>query len=65
MNAKSNGIDYKGHKNLAEMVSTHIHVYRDLLQKQRDEDFENHLYYEHELKALSDIENAVKQELGQ
>lgn len=55
-------IDYKGHSNLADMISTHIHIYRDLLQKQRDEDFENHEYWEHELKALADIEHAVNQE---
>lgn len=58
-------VDYKGHKNLADMISTHIHVYRDLLQKHRDEDFENHEYYEHELKALADIEKAVEQELSE
>ncbi len=55
--------DYKGHNSLAEMVSTHIHVWRDLLQDERDRNFEESSYYEHELKALAEIEAAVNAEL--
>lgn len=65
-------IDYKGHSNLADMISTHIHSWRDALKiarenanpPDREEGTDDVSYWEHELKALDDIENAVKQELS-
>ncbi len=56
--------DYKGHSTLAEMISTHIHVWRDLLQDAKENNFEERDYYEHELKALREIEEAVLVDLG-
>lgn len=62
--------DYKGHKNLAEMVSTHISVWRSALNSLKEEailgaflECDDSAYYEHELKALNDIEAAVNAEL--
>lgn len=54
--------DYKGHKNLAEMISTHIGNWRESLERVASFD-EDPSYYEHELKALNDIEAAVNAEL--
>jgi hypothetical protein len=53
-----------GHKSFEEMVSTHIHVWREalgalLLNKAYDRS-----YVEHEQKALADIENACKIEMA-
>lgn len=65
-------VDYKGHSSLAEMIAGHIHAWRSALQAQKDEaivgaflETDDSAYYEHELKALEDIENAVKQELSE
>lgn len=66
-------VDYKGHSSLADMVSTHIHNWRDALRIAHEnanppdhiEGTDDKSYWEHELKALDDIENAVKQELNQ
>lgn len=55
--------DYKGHKNLADMVSTHIDVWRNLLQDEHDRNYSEMGYYKHELKALADIEAAINAEL--
>lgn len=71
MNIKT--IDYKGHKNLADMVVTHIENWRDALKIAREhanppdtvEGTDDRSYWEHELKALADIENAVNQELSE
>lgn len=63
--------DYKGHNSLAEMISTHIHVWRSALESLKDEaipgaflETDDSAYYEHELKALAEIEAAVNAELG-
>lgn len=60
-------VDYKGHSSLAEMINTHIHNCRDALKIARENSpvigSDDRSYWEHELKALDDIENAVKQEL--
>jgi hypothetical protein len=53
-----------GHISLAEMVSTHVHMWREalgalLLNKAYDRS-----YVEHEQKALADIENACKVEMA-
>ncbi|WKV24541.1 hypothetical protein [Escherichia phage vB_EcoS_PJ16] len=64
-------VDYKGHSNLADMISTHIENWRDALKIAREhanppdivEGTDDRLYWDHEIKALDDIENAVKQEL--
>lgn len=58
--------DYKGHKNLADMVSTHIDVWREALTAMHEESTMpcDMSYYAHELKALSEIEAAIKAELG-
>lgn len=61
--------DFKGHPSLADMVSTHIHSWRDALKIAQSnsspadpvEGTDDRAYWEHELKALEDIENAVKQ----
>lgn len=55
--------DYKGHKNLADMVSTHTDVWRGLLLDTINRNDINSDYYKHELKALTDIEDAIKMEL--
>ena len=55
--------DYKGHKSLADMVSTHIDVWRALLQDEHDRNYSESDYYKHELKALADIEAAINAEL--
>lgn len=56
--------DFKGHKSLAEMVSTHIRNWRHALISeqgiyQRNGDDNNVDYIKHELSALDDIESAV------
>src|ERR1700682_352355 len=53
----------KGHPSLADMISTHIHIWREalahmLLTKEYDS-----TYVEHEQKALDDIEKACAKEL--
>lgn len=50
---------FKGHSSLAEMVSTHIENWRTCLEMVASFD-EEPSYYQHELKALADIEAAVK-----
>ncbi len=57
--------DYKGHKSLADMVSTHIDVWREALTAMHEESTMpcDMSYYRHELKALADIEAAIKAEL--
>ena len=60
----------KGHKSLAEMVSTHIYAYRTLLENARDgaaapsHETDDASYYQHELFALDDIEAACAIEMG-
>jgi len=53
---------YSGHGSLADMVSTHLHVWRGALQDAMENESEKS-FIEHELKALDDIEAAVKYEL--
>jgi hypothetical protein len=54
----------KGHMSLAEMVSGHIGVWRDLLKEAKEKapsptfDMDDRSYYQHELNALADIEAA-------
>lgn len=51
----------KGHASLADMVSAHIAVYRELLLKalrETRDDADNTSYLRHELRALDDIEAA-------
>ncbi|SOC21499.1 hypothetical protein [Thalassospira xiamenensis] len=61
----------KGHKSLAEMVSAHINVYRDLLQDALKKapapthDMDDAAYLRHELEALADIEAACAVEMVQ
>lgn len=57
---------YGGHSSLAAMVSTHIHVWREALvrriqQGQYDPNARD--YFVRELKALDEIETAVKKDL--
>lgn len=62
---------YKGHKSFAEMVSTHISVWRDLIKENIEKsepaygDFhdDDRGYWEHELKALEEINEACKHEM--
>lgn len=58
---------YKGHNTLADMISAHIHVWRSALNDRKGECFSesDREYYDHELKALADIEAAVNAELGE
>lgn len=59
-----------GHTSLAEMVSTHVDVYRNLLKKALADapppthDTDDASYYRHELHALVDIEAACMIEMG-
>lgn len=56
---------YKGHESLADMVSTHIENWREALTKMKINSFDDDKgYWEHELKALKDIENAVNYDLS-
>lgn len=57
-------VHYKGHKNLAEMVSTHLAALRAGLTEKRDAardtlDSDDESYWEKELSALDDITRAV------
>lgn len=54
--------DYKGHNNLADMVATHAHVWKDLLIRARNRchDRFDSEYYQHEINALLDIEKAAE-----
>lgn len=59
---------YAGHSSLAEMVSTHIEVWRDQLKNRLEylqsigaDDFS---YVQHELKALDAIEKACELDRG-
>jgi hypothetical protein len=56
----------KGHKSLAEMVSTHIHIYREGLGLMAMNDGYDQTYVQHEVKALEDIKKAcdVEQSLS-
>lgn len=66
---------FKGHDSLADMISTHIGVWRRLIEEARDAsaEFEHNehgslpgsdrSYYEHELRALAEIEIACENEL--
>ena len=58
---------YKGHTSLACMIKGHIAVWREALQTMHEESTQpdDMSYYTHELKALADIEAAVKAELGE
>lgn len=58
---------YKGHSSLACMIKGHIAVWRQALETMHEESTEpdDMSYYTHELKALEDIEAAVKAELGE
>ena len=58
---------YAGHDSLAAMISGHVHVWRDMLTKVLDTGLIGDQYgpfIEHELKALAEIEAAVKAELA-
>lgn len=55
----------KGHKSLAEMVSTHIHIWREGLGLMAMNDGYDQTYVAHEQRALADIEAACKAEMGQ
>lgn len=54
----------KGHKSLAEMVSTHIDIWREALAALLLNNGYDHTHVEHELKALADIDNACKVEMA-
>lgn len=58
---------YKGHKSLEDMIKSHISVWRDALEKLHEESTEpdDISYYAHELRALAEIEAAVKVKLGE
>ncbi|HEX7909148.1 MAG TPA: hypothetical protein VF534_13825 [Paraburkholderia sp.] len=55
----------KGHKSPAEMVSTHIHVWREALAHLLTNPSYDRAYVEHEQKALADIENACEVQLAE
>lgn len=55
---------YLGHASLAEMVSTHINGWRDLLESECARNNRERPYIDHELKALADIERAVNLDLS-
>lgn len=58
--------DYKGHKSLADMVSTHIGNWRknlETLQFIKETLGYDTSYIKHELKALQEIEDAVNEDL--
>jgi hypothetical protein len=58
----------KGHRSLADMVSTHIETWRGALIARRDTPHINPVqvdFINHELKALRDIEDACKVEIAQ
>ena len=52
----------KGHKSIAEMVSTHTSVWREALAHMLTNKAYDRAYVEHELKALGDIEVACEAE---
>lgn len=54
---------YCGHDSLADMVSTHIHVWRTLLQDEIEINESETPFINHELNALADIEGAIKFDL--
>ena len=55
---------YAGHPTLASMVSTHIHVWKSLLDEaELQVGGQNPGYFNHELSALEAIENAVQFEI--
>lgn len=58
---------YKDHKSLEHMIKGHISVWRDSLEKLHEESTEpdDISYYAHELRALEEIEAAVKAKLGE
>lgn len=56
---------YCGHDSLADMVSTHIHVWRTLLQDEIERNESETPFINHELNALADIEGAIKFDLEQ
>lgn len=51
---------FKGHSSLAEMVSTHVSVWRSALLRANEADTHSDDYYQHELNALADIDAACK-----
>lgn len=56
---------YKGHPNLADMVSTHVDSLIQILERVKAEDTEDDTgYIDHEIGALRDIQNAIRQELN-
>lgn len=56
---------YKGHPNLADMVSTHVNSLINILERVKAEDTEDDTdYIDHEISALRDIQNAIRQELN-
>lgn len=56
---------YKGHPNLADMVSTHVDSLVRILERVKAEDTEDDTgYIDHEIGALRDIQNAIRQELN-
>lgn len=56
---------YKGHPNLADMVSTHVDSLINILERVKAEDTEDDTgYIDHEIGALRDIQNAIRQELN-
>jgi len=57
------GDRYCGHSSLADMVRTHTHVWRDLLECELARNNRERPYINHELNALTDIEGAIKFEL--
>lgn len=64
----SPSVDFKGHSSLADMINGHICVWRAALEAQKEEaiigaflEVDDVTYYDHELKALREIENAVEQ----
>lgn len=54
---------YGGHKNLAEMIENHIPNWRDAMEWMKIDQHDTS-YQERELKALAEIEAAVKHELN-
>lgn len=53
---------YKGHSNLADMMSTHVDSLIAILKHAPARDEDERLYILHEIQALLDIKNAIEAE---
>lgn len=59
-------LTYKGHSNLADMMSTHVDSLINILERVAAEDVEEDTgYLHHEIRALRDIKAAIEAEKSQ